>query len=105
MTLKVYTAFLILVSICLVEGNKKMSVKFPGTIEALTESQTILVKFQQLSFAFSSYCHVNYKGNALPSADILVHEMKEQPFFKSSDSKPYTLYPREMVAVDSLTCI
>ena len=82
-----------------------MSVKFPGTIEALTESQTILVKFQQLSFAFSSYCHINFKGNALPSADILVHEMKEQPFFKSSDSKPYTLYPREMVAVDSLTCI
>ena len=40
-----------------------------------------------------------------PSVDVLLHEMKERPNYHSNDKKPYILYPREMVTVDSLTCI
>ena len=85
--------------------SKVLTVRFPGTVEVLAESQTILVKFQQQSFSYYSYCHINSGGDVTPSVDVLLHEMKERPNYHSNDKKPYILYPREMVTVDSLTCI
>ena len=82
-----------------------MNARFPGRIEALVESQTILVNYQPQSFVFYSFCHINYGKDGIPSPEVLIHEMDDGEYYTSSDTKRYALYPREMVAVRSLTCI
>jgi len=82
-----------------------LNTKFPGVIEALAESQTITINYQPQPFVFRSFCRINYSGNKAPSKEVLLYERREQESYVSSEKKPHRLYPREMVAVSSLSCL